>query len=731
MKRKLVILFIFAYVLFSGAQAKDCQFRYEGLHSVSPIKMDLLLGGGRGCEPSIVSDRLSYLKFIEKHSVSRKGDFLEVRIKEKPTISNFELRGFSSEQERFISENIVERNHYLDKEYAYRLQREIEAYLVKTGFENPKVDSKVSIVNERSVKVLFVLKEQGRLIVGNVSFSGVRESFEDELRESLNTRERESFSWVYGRDEGLFLPEELNDDTARIREFYLGKGYVDVQVSKPQTSIEDGRVSVGFVVVEGDRYSIQKYEYDLPVHFTAGSDDVEKRVVEILSQASREVFDIKEVRKLSLQIKDEWRNAGYYEVEVVPTIERFERKVAVKFKITPGNPFVVNNVYIGGNNKTLDRVVRRGVFLYPGLLYSKKEVDESENALRRTGFFESVEVKPKKLSNSTLDAIVKVKEAKTGSFMMGGGYGSQTGFSANVSLNERNFFGSAWGMSLYGNLSEMSSSYGFGFENPSLNDGDFSLNLNIYKHTYQAGEDELEIKRGEVGLNAMLGYSWNRYLKLGVGVGYEDLRETYLKSQEGEEFSKRTVSGNISFNNTDGYYFPRNGFAVGNKIEYAGFDGNIGYLKNSFSYRYFKSLKDLLGHDAIFRHRVGVGYLEYQKGSSALDGYTLGGISTVRGYENYAFGLVARGDEVYDRRFSNSVEISVDSGISPKLRAGIFYDIGGIGRGTFLDIVKQGYGAAVEWYSPIGPIQFIFADAINPGVGDRTSVFEFSIGQQF
>jgi outer membrane protein insertion porin family len=54
-----------------------------------------------------------------------------------------------------------------------------------------------------------------------------------------------------------------------------------------------------------------------------------------------------------------------------------------------------------------------------------------------------------------------------------------------------------------------------------------------------------------------------------------------------------------------------------------------------------------------------------------------------------------------------------------------------IGDGSFNEIKRSGRGLAVEWYSPLGPIQLIFAKAANSKDGDRTSNFEFTIGSRF
>jgi outer membrane protein insertion porin family len=79
------------------------------------------------------------------------------------------------------------------------------------------------------------------------------------------------------------------------------------------------------------------------------------------------------------------------------------------------------------------------------------------------------------------------------------------------------------------------------------------------------------------------------------------------------------------------------------------------------------------------------------------------------------------------------------------MRLAAFYDWGWItGRvpphvaynnipthGYSQDITRSSYGLALEWFSPMGPIQLIYANAIDPQPGDRTTHFEFTIGQRF
>ncbi len=65
------------------------------------------------------------------------------------------------------------------------------------------------------------------------------------------------------------------------------------------------------------------------------------------------------------------------------------------------------------------------------------------------------------------------------------------------------------------------------------------------------------------------------------------------------------------------------------------------------------------------------------------------------------------------------------------MRLAFFYDYGMIGETNFNEIQKAGYGASIEWYSPMGPINLVFGRAVNADNLDRTSSFEFTMGTRF
>jgi len=68
---------------------------------------------------------------------------------------------------------------------------------------------------------------------------------------------------------------------------------------------------------------------------------------------------------------------------------------------------------------------------------------------------------------------------------------------------------------------------------------------------------------------------------------------------------------------------------------------------------------------------------------------------------------------------------------SAKMRLTAFVDWGWIGTESLSEFSRGGYGIALEWFSPMGPLQLAFANPINPEDNDKISHFEFTIGQRF
>jgi len=152
-------------------------------------------------------------------------------------------------------------------------------------------------------------------------------------------------------------------------------------------------------------------------------------------------------------------------------------------------------------------------------------------------------------------------------------------------------------------------------------------------------------------------------------------------------------------------------------------------------------MEDIIDYDLIFRYKVRANMLQDQGHISGPERLFLGGVSSVRGYQPYTispstYGVNDEGKTTRTilggkRSLVNTVEASIPLSESAKMRLAFFADYGMIGENSFDEIRRAGYGVSLEWYSPMGPINLVFARAKNPAKLERTSSFEFTMGRKF
>lgn len=82
-----------------------------------------------------------------------------------------------------------------------------------------------------------------------------------------------------------------------------------------------------------------------------------------------------------------------------PDLDKDEKNGLVKviYRIEVGDMVHINDVIISGNQRTSDRIIRRELLLGPKDKYNLTKLRNSENSLRRLGFFSKVKIEEKGL----------------------------------------------------------------------------------------------------------------------------------------------------------------------------------------------------------------------------------------------------------------------------------------------------------------------------------------------
>jgi len=340
-----------------------------------------------------------------------------------------------------------------------------------------------------------------------------------------------------------------------------------------------------------------------------------------------------------------------------------------------------------------------------------------------------------------MDLAVKVKEAPTGNIQLGGGYGSYGGFMLSLGVNDRNIFGSGISVGVKAERSQRSNNYSFNIANPRLNDSDFSGNFSVFYNDYEYNDytthsDGVSLGTGHRFTRFITGYLNYTY----ANVDYHDVNlSLYTEDQKRffESYAKSAITVSSTFDNTDDYYVAREGWVVSQSFERAGLGAEADYFKSRTQLSKYNGLQDYLGFDLIMRYKARY-FIARDTGYLPLaERFYMGGLGSVRGYESYSmpYYINSRSGEYVrlggKQTFSNNLEFSFPLVPKARMRLTTFVDWGFIGTSSLSEFSRGGYGVSLEWYSPMGPLQLVFANPINPENEDRVSHFEFTIGQRF
>lgn len=279
-------------------------------------------------------------------------------------------------------------------------------------------------------------------------------------------------------------------DRERLRQFYLQRGYADVQIlsSSADLARERNGFFLNFTVSEGDLYHFGRVGVTSSIPGLAA-----EGFQPLLSTISGGgVYNGREIDRIIERMVYQAGQQGYAFVEVRPRVEKdTANNIAnITFEILPAQRVFIERIDISGNTRTLDRVIRRQFNVVEGDAFNAREIRSAEDRIRGLGYFKTATVQVQ--DGSTPDRAlvdVKVEEQSTGSLSLGGAFSSDEGLTAQVAITERNFLGRGQTVSAtvaanteFGNLE-------FSFVEPSLYDRDLLGGFSAYFRTRASRTD--------------------------------------------------------------------------------------------------------------------------------------------------------------------------------------------------------------------------------------------------
>ncbi|MEM6383659.1 MAG: outer membrane protein assembly factor BamA [Pseudomonadota bacterium] len=666
------------------------------------------------------------------------------------------------EPRRVISESAIQSD----------TQRILESYR-RNGRFAARVEPKLIDVGDNRVDLVFEIEEDERTTVSRITFIGNQAFSDGKLRSTISTEQRTLLSFLSASD--FYDPDRLDADRELLRRFYLDEGYADFRVVSAVAELdrEQNVFFITFTVDEGPRYDFGAIEIDSSLREL----DIES-LYRVIETRPGQVYDASAVERSVEALTLEVSRFGYAFATVRP---RGERNVAdgtldVTYFIDEGVRTYVERINITGNTRTRDYVIRREFDFAEGDPFNRVLVDRGERRLNNLQFFERVRITT--AQGSAPDRVVlnvQVVERSTGDFSFGAGYSTSSGFTAEISITERNFLGRGQFVraAIGGGLDD-NRSYEFAFTEPFFLGRRLAAGFDLYRRESGEALDTVYTTVATGGALRLVAPVTNN---LTFGVAYTldssefDLEATNanvsaaVEQLVGAPFGRPTVADRArSYNNdritsslawtltydtVDNRTVPRDGYFAVLRQAVAGVGGDAEYVRTTLDARAYRTLSS--DFDLVGSVRVQAGNVwSWDDDNLLLTDAFYQGPNLVRGFENIGPRDQLTGDQLGGTTYAGiSAELNFPFPLIPEpfgLRGAVFADAGTLfGTVGSVDILEQNglvvvvddeairssVGASVIWQSPFGPLRADYAFILSDGTGDEEQAFRFSGGTRF
>jgi outer membrane protein insertion porin family len=532
------------------------------------------------------------------------GKKLTIRVKERPLIKEVDYRGGTELGLSAIKDRIKDKKLTItpDSTYDPEATRKIKDLLVdmagEKGFLNPVIDVTLEPMGPTMSRLVFDIKEGGKVKVYRIGFRGNKLLTDSKLRSAMaKTSAHGILSWMGSKD--LLVQKNLDEDLASIRKEYWKRGYKDVFVGKPTIDVEDhtsasqkkkniGRIVDGksprydlratlvIPILEGERFMAGTFKLegnDKVYKGKKGEDFYRTKIAEIqrdnrswlarwfnikpsIAQRSGDTlrpFDLDALNEGLGKVADAYSDLGYIQFRTSQKLTVREeggvKKVDVDVKVDEGEQYTVRHIAFEGNTKTKDKVLRRSMILKEGDIFKTAQFKDSFTGIGQLGYFDVKSTEPKVdlvPDKPQVDITIRGEESGVNELMFQGGYGSVFGFSLGASFSTKNLGGGGQTLTVGYTIGQYQRNASISYTEPYLLDMPYSLTTSI-------NDGSTNYSASKVGSS----YAYKQYSR-GIGTSVGTRLSTFLPDSTWAFFTSYSVGYRFNLIRIEGgrnYYY--------------------------------------------------------------------------------------------------------------------------------------------------------------------------------
>lgn len=418
-----------------------------------------------------------------------KGVFLLIKVTENPRLEKVIFEGFDELDEEDLNKAVkIDKGHVLTQQEIFKIKSKMKKLYDEEGLMNAQItpaqyvyksheidddeliitwinvnnsedtyktiyDYDASSMSDPVAKIkdktllVYYIEEGDDITVRNINFIGNEAFDDDDLADEFDETTPHVW-WKFWRS-SKFNKEDYKKDKELLKKFYFNNGYRDFEILSDSLHFYNSNkdLDIFVTVYEGNQYKIRNITWEGNTVFDAQelSDKLgfEKGDVYNLEKFQQNLF----FNESQTDASSLYQNSGY----LATNLEPIEKKVPpdsidITIKVTENNRFKIGTIEITGNDKTMDKVIRRELFVVPGDYFSRGNIITSIQQLANLSYFnveklysntEGVTYKP--VDDSTVSLVFNVEEKSSDYFNASVGYSGSFGFSGALGLTLTNF----------------------------------------------------------------------------------------------------------------------------------------------------------------------------------------------------------------------------------------------------------------------------------------------------
>jgi len=567
------------------------------------------------------------------------------------------------------------------------------------------------------------IRSEGPLIE-TIMFVG-NETFErGELLRYMETRESGFLSVVH------FKRSVLDDDIENLERFYITQGFLEADVTLEDAALSPDSLRIDLLVsvYEGARWSIDDVTYD------GNSVLSERELGEVTVLKPGGPLLSNELARDRRRILEAYARRSYLDARVSQSVDRHleTESASIHYGITERLRAVIDTIFVVGDEKTREYVIRREFEFSTGDLFDPEAIGETQAAIYRTGLFHSVwiEPAPEDTGRAAKELIVRVGERPSGHYEFVCGYAALDGPEVGASIVNRNAQGQAIELSGEGMYSTYNRCVEGSIGDPYFIGRPISAEASL---SYEWGDEET-FTAERSGARFVLAKRFGPALALEGG--YEFARtvvlETSDESSEGGKNYTSKVSGALSYDTRDDILNSKSGMLARFLTELASSElgGTNDFIRYEAAWRGYGRV--LPGTIAALALRAG--WVNPQGDGADVpvnERYFAGGDGSVRGFERNSLSPLDDEGSPKGGRALVEARAELRLPIRKELRGVVFADAGqafddfGAVRPSRLEV---GVGVGLRLDTLVGVIRLDFAW---PATEEGPVKYYFGVGQAF